>query len=388
MLLAKLFVKNYQDVENPSVRTAYGKLSGIVGILCNVLLFAGKIAIGLLSGSVSIQADAFNNLSDASSSIISLLGFKMASRPADQDHPYGHARYEYLSGLFVALFILVVGIELFLSSFDKILHPVEVEFSVWVVIVLAFSILVKLWMMFFNFRMGKKISSGALLATSADSRNDVISTSAVLIAALISRFTALNLDGWMGVAVALFILLSGFGLVKDTIDPLLGKAPDPETVRYIEQKIMSYDGVLGMHDLMVHDYGPGRQFASAHVEMSYKADIFDSHELLDTIERDFLKEGYRMVLHLDPIVTDDPHLAEVKSALGELLKGIDETYRFHDLRMVPGKNRTNLVFDLVVPAGSKVDDVALKNRVQQEVTARFPNHFCVITVENGYVATE
>lgn len=388
MLLAKLFIKNYRDVENPAVRNAYGKLSGIVGIFCNLLLFAGKVTIGLLSGSVSIQADAFNNLSDASSSVISLLGFKMASRPADEEHPYGHARYEYLSGLFVALFVLVVGVELFLSSLDKILHPVEVDFSLWVVLVLVFSIVLKFWMMFFNYRMGKKISSGALLATSADSRNDVISTTAVLIAAIISHFTSLNLDGWMGIAVALFILLSGLGLVKDTVDPLLGRAPDPEVVRLIEKKIMSYDGVLGMHDLMVHDYGPGRQFASAHVEMSYKADIFESHEILDTIERDFLKDGYRMVLHLDPVVTDDPHLAEVKAALETIIEGIDKRYRFHDLRMVPGKNRTNLVFDLVVPAGGKLDEAKLKKRVSEEVAKRYPDHFCVITVENGYVTIE
>lgn len=388
MLLAKLFIKNYRDVENPAVRNAYGKLSGIVGIFCNLLLFAGKVTIGLLSGSVSIQADAFNNLSDASSSVISLLGFKMASRPADQEHPYGHARYEYLSGLFVALFVLVVGVELFMSSLDKILHPVEVDFSLWVVLVLVFSIVLKFWMMFFNYRMGKKISSGALLATSADSRNDVISTTAVLIAAIISHFTSLNLDGWMGIAVALFILLSGLGLVKDTVDPLLGRAPDPEVVRLIEKKIMSYDGVLGMHDLMVHDYGPGRQFVSAHVEMPYKADIFESHEILDTIERDFLKDGYRLVLHLDPVVTDDEHLTEVKGVLVSIIEGIDKRYRFHDLRMVPGKNRTNLVFDLVVPAGGKLDEAALKKRIREEVTKRYPDHFCVITVENGYVPME
>ena len=249
--LTNRFIKNSQHTQNPAVRTAYGKFSSCVGICCNAVLFLGKIIVGTLFGSVSITADAINNLSDASSSVISLLGFKMASKPADAEHPYGHGRYEYLSGLMVAVLILVIGVELLRSSLDKILNPAAVEFS-WIAIsVLVFSILLKLWMALFNRRIGKKIDSQTLIATAADSRNDVITTAAVLVAALVSHYAGVELDGWMGLAVALFILYSGFGLIKDTLNPLLGKAPDPTLVEHIRKKIMSYPGVLGTHDLMI-----------------------------------------------------------------------------------------------------------------------------------------
>ena len=270
-LLIKRFIKDYENTQNSDVRTAYGKFSSIVGIVCNAILFISKLIVGTLSASVSITADAVNNLSDASSSIISLLGFKLASRPADEEHPYGHGRYEYLSGLMVAVLIMVIGVELFKSSLDKVLHPSAVEFS-WVTVgVLAFSILLKTWMALFNTKTGKMINSNTLIATAADSRNDVITTGAVLVAAILSHFIGFELDGWMGLGVAVFILYSGFGLVKDTLDPMLGKAPEDEQVEEIRQKILSYPGVLGTHDLMVHDYGPGRQFASVHVEIDRKS---------------------------------------------------------------------------------------------------------------------
>lgn len=287
--LVRLFVKNSRDTTDPAVRTAYGNLASWVGIFCNLLLCAGKFLAGTLSGSISIAADAVNNLSDASSSVVSLIGFKLGARPADDEHPYGHARFEYLAGLAVAVMVLVIGVELLKSSVDKILHPAAVTFSWVAMAVLAASIAVKLWMSLFNRTLGKRINSGSLIATAADSRNDVLTTSAVLVASLISHFANVELDGWMGAAVALFILYSGVGLIKDTIDPLLGLAPDPELVQHIHDKIMSYPGVLGTHDLMVHDYGPGRQFASVHVELAAEDDVMASHELIDDIERDFLK---------------------------------------------------------------------------------------------------
>ena len=293
--LIKKFIKDYENTEDLAVRAAYGKLSGLIGIFCNMLLFLGKFLVGTFSGSVSITADAVNNLSDAASSIISLVGFRLAERPADADHPYGHARYEYLSGLTVAVLILLIGFELLKNSLDKVLHPAVVEFQAMTAIVLIGSILVKLWMAALNYRMGKSIHSSTLEATAADSRNDVISTTAVLIAALLSHFFHVDLDGYMGIAVAAFILFSGVGLIKETLDPLLGKAPDPELVAQIEKKILSYPGVLGIHDLLIHDYGPGRLFASVHVEMSAEEDVLKSHDIIDTIEWDIERENHMLL---------------------------------------------------------------------------------------------
>lgn len=384
--LVKTFIRDYAHVQTPAVRTAYGKLSSTVGILCNLLLFLGKILVGTLSSSVSITADAVNNLSDASSSIISLLGFKMGSKPADREHPYGHARYEYLSGLMVALLILVIGVELFQSSLDKILHPSPVAFS-WVsVVVLAVSILVKLWMALFNRSMGRAISSQTLEATAADSRNDVISTTAVLAAALLSHFTSWELDGWMGLAVALFILYSGFGLVKDTLDPLLGKAPDPELVQGIQKKILSYPGVLGTHDLMIHDYGPGRQFGSVHVEMAAEEDVLASHDVIDNIERDFLEQEHlNLIVHLDPIVTADSSVSELRSWISQQVRTIHPDLTIHDLRIVPGPTHTNVIFDCVVPYGVGSNE-EIKEQISSLVRQQYPTYYCVITIDNSYAA--
>ncbi|MBQ9948112.1 MAG: cation transporter, partial [Oscillospiraceae bacterium] len=358
-VLVKLFVKNNKDIQNVKVRAAYGKLSGWVGIVCNILLCVGKFLAGFISGSVSITADAANNLSDASSSIINLLGFKLAEQSADDEHPYGHARYEYISGFIIAVLVIVIGFELLKSSIEKVVSPTAVEFS-WVSVgVLAASIIVKLWMMLFNKKIGKLINSQSLEATAADSRNDCISTLAVLAAALISHFTSVELDGWMGILVAAFILYSGAGLVKEAMSPLLGKAPDPELVEHIRDKVMSYEGVLGTHDLMVHDYGPGRIFASVHVEMAAEADVLESHDIIDNIERDFLGEGLNLVVHFDPIVTSDSAVGDTRREIAEIASKIDERLSIHDLRMVPGPTHTNVIFDCVVPHNFSMTDEEL-----------------------------
>ena len=386
-LLVKKFIKDYEKTSDMKVRGAYGKLAGWTGILCNLLLFAGKLIAGLLSGSVSVTADAVNNLSDASSSIISLLGFKMASKPADSEHPYGHARYEYLSGLLVALLILVIGVELLKSSIGEIIAPSGVDFSWLTFGILMASILVKLWMAMFNKKIGKIIDSQAIIATAADCRNDVISTLAVLAGNVIAVLTKVELDGWMGTAVALFILYSGVGLVKDTISPLLGSAPDPELVKMIEKKIMSYPHVMGTHDLMVHDYGPGRQFASVHVEMAAEDDVLESHDIIDNIERDFKEnEGIHMMIHYDPIVTKDEVVGNMRKWLSELVKSIDTVLTIHDLRIVPGKTHTNLIFDCVVPPEFGMTGNEVKDEIAKRVRSEYPDHFCVITIDESFVS--
>ena len=348
--LLRTFIKNSDRSEDPKVRAAIGILSGIVGIVCNVLLCGGKLAVGIATGSVSITADAMNNLSDATSSVVTMLGFRLAERPADGEHPFGHARYEYLSGLAVSALILIIGVELAKSSLDKVLHPAAVEFGWTTAAVLVGSILVKLWMSLFNTRLGKTIHSATLAATAADSRNDVITTSAVLLAALIEHFTAFRADGWMGLAVSCFILYSGVGLAKDTISPLLGENADPELREKIVDNIRACPKVLGFHDLMVHDYGPGQRFASIHVEMDRREDPMECHEIIDDLERECLKShGVHLVIHYDPIVTDDPELDGMHVRVEQLLHTYDIRLGVHDFRMVPGKGHVNLIFDVVLP---------------------------------------
>ena len=373
------------DTKDERVRSAYGKAASVMGIGANVLLFAGKLAVGLLSGSVAIMADAVNNLSDASSSIVSLLGFKLADRPADADHPYGHGRFEYLSGLMVAVMILVIGVELLKSSVEKILAPTPVEMSLVTALVLVGSIAVKLWMMAVNRSIGKKIDSKTLIATADDSRNDVISTSAVLVAMIIGHLTGWMLDGWMGAAVAVFILISGFGLVKDTIDPMLGSVPSREQVEAIRDRLMSYPGVLGMHDLMVHDYGPGRQFASVHLEMDAHEDPINSHDIIDGIERDFLtEEKLHLVVHYDPVATDDPRIAVMRSVIQKIAEGIDPAISIHDLRIVPGNTVTKVIFDCVLPYQTQLPEKEIQARIAGEVTRDYPGYECVITLEHSF----
>lgn len=367
-------------------RSAWGKAASVMGIGGNALLFAGKIAVGLVSGSVAITADAFNNLSDASSSIVSLLGFKMADKPADEEHPYGHGRYEYLSALMVAVMILVIGVELMKGSVEKILHPTPVAFSWPLMLVLVCSIAVKLWMSAFNRRIGRRIGSKTLMATADDSRNDVIATSVVLLATVAGHLTGFMLDGWLGAVVAAFILFSGFMLVKETIDPLLGGAVGAEQVERIRKKLMSYPGVLGTHDLIVHDYGPGRQFASVHIEMDAQRDPVESHDLIDNIERDFFtEEKLHLVIHYDPVALDDPRVQVMREFISGIAACIHPDMSIHDLRLVPGPTHVNVVFDCTVPYEVKLDGDDIKQRIARVVQAEYPNYYCVITLEHGFV---
>ena len=386
--LIRTFVPDAQDTASPAVRTRYGLVASVTCIVCNVLLCLGKGAVGLLAGSVSIVADAVNNLSDASSNVVSLLGFKLASRPADEDHPYGHGRYEYLAGLVVAVLVCAIGINLVMGSIEKIAHPEPTEFGPAVVAVLVLSMAVKLWMASFNRRLGRAISSETLEATAIDSRNDVIATAAVLASAVISRLTSFDLDGWAGLAVGGFILWSGIGLVREAVSPLLGKVPDPAYVEHIRDKIMGYPGVLGTHDLMVHDYGPGRQFASAHVEMAAEGDPLDQHDLLDNIEQDFKDdEGLVMTLHFDPIVTNDPQVQDMRHWIDLAVKGIDGRLSIHDLRCVPGPTHTNVIFDCVRPADCALTAPELRSRISALVRERYPHAICKITVDDSYVSS-
>jgi len=348
--LLRLFVPNSHLAEDPAVRSGIGKLSGTVGIVCNLLLAAGKLVIGFLSGSVAITADAMNNLSDAASSVVTLAGFKLAEKPADSEHPYGHARFEYLSGLAVAALILVIGFELAKTSVEKIIHPSAVSLSVPMLAVLCASIAVKLWLSVFNRHLGKHISSSTLLATATDSRNDVISTAAVLAAAVIEYFTQWKIDGFMGLGVAVFILYSGVTLGKDTISPLLGEAASPELRKLIVDLVNSDPRVLGYHDLMVHDYGPGQRFASIHVEMDQREDPLLCHEIIDDIERLCLeKHNIHLVIHYDPVVTGDAELEEMRNRVITILQGIDPRLSVHDFRMVKGTGHSNLIFDIALP---------------------------------------
>lgn len=368
-LLLRLFVKNYEQKDSSKVRAAVGKLSGFTGILCNALLFAGKLAVGVLSGSVSITADAMNNLSDAASSIVTLIGFRLAERPADEDHPYGHARYEYLSGLAVAALIVVIGFELAKSSVEKIIQPSPVMFTIPTVAVLVGSIAVKLWLSLFNRQLGKHIDSQTLLATAADSRNDVISTAAVLAAGIVEMFTSWKIDGFVGLAVALFILYSGAILGKETISPLLGETASPELRKLIIDTVEGSPLVLGYHDLMVHDYGPGQRFASLHVEMDQREDPLMCHELIDNMERTCLKlHNIHLVIHYDPVVVGDPATDEMRDFVSGVLAQADTRLTLHDFRMVRGKGHTNLIFDVAMPYDLKGQEKSIKKAVEKALT--------------------
>lgn len=363
-LLLRLFVP--ADLTSPKARTAAGVLSGCVGIACNLLLFLGKALVGLLTGSVSIAADAMNNLSDASGSIVTLIGFRMADKPADAHHPYGHARAEYLSGLVVAALILVIGLELGKSSLGKIFHPTPVEFS-WIAMgILAASICVKLWMYCFNRTIGRRIGSTALEATAADSRNDCLTTAAVAAAALVEHFLNLRVDGIMGLGVAVFILHSGWDLAKQTISPLLGETADSELRQKLLDYIAQQPKVLGYHDLMVHDYGPGQRFASLHVEMDYREDPLECHELIDDMERECLRShNVHLVIHYDPVVTDDPALTALRDRASALLKAQDPRLGLHDFRMTQGRQHVNLIFDVSLPTDLQGQEQAIQERVEQ-----------------------
>ena len=381
-LLLRLFVKDYQNTDAPRVRERYGLLAGFAGLLCNLLLFGAKLAIGLLSGSVAIQADAVNNLSDAASCLVTLLGFRHAAKPADREHPFGHARIEYLAGLSVAAMILLIGAELVKGSVSKILAPQPVDFSLAAAAVLLLSILVKLLMARLYADLGRRIGSQALAASAADSRNDVISTGAVLAASALSAATGLLLDGYAGLAVALFILYSGVGVAKDTIDPLLGEAPNEELVHAVGHVLRSDPAVLGMHDLLVHDYGPGRRFASVHVEMDHRMDPMLAHEHIDELERSVQRELHvELVIHYDPVVTDDPELTALHGRVQALVHEISPEMRLHDFRMVRGGNASNLIFDLVVPDAWLDKKAELTERLQQALSTPQKRYYVVLTLD-------
>ena len=386
-LLVRLFIGSGGDTEDPEIRGKYGTLAGIVGILCNVLLFAGKLVIGTISGSVSIRADAVNNLSDASSNIVTLVAFRLARKPEDAEHPYGHARIEYLSGLAVAamtiLLILLMGVELGKESIGKILHPEPVAFSWALVTVLVMSILIKLWMAVFNSSLGKKIKSTSLAATAADSRNDVITTGAVLLAAIVAKLTGLELDGYVGLLVAAFILWSGIGIAKDTISPLLGAPADPELTHLVKYEIQNYDPrILGVHDLMVHDYGPGQTFASIHVEVDRNEDVLEIHEMIDEAERMMLeRHRIHLTIHYDPVVTDDAQLQLIRQRVMEILAEINPGLTIHDFRMVEGNEHTNLIFDVVVPDQLRGREKGIQQTLEQKLQTPEKRYHTVITFD-------
>ena len=386
--LIRCFIKRPDDVKDAAVRTAYGNLASLVGMACNILLCIGKLLAGTLFGSIAIMADALNNLSDASSNVVSLIGFRLAAKAPDAEHPYGHARYEYLAGLVVSVTILAVGLSLLKESALKVLHPTPVAFSWLSIGVLAASILVKLWLSGFNRAVGKKINSETLMATAADSRNDVLTTGAVLLSTILCSLTGYGIiDGIMGVGVAAFILWSGWGLVMDTLSPLLGESPSPELVEHIERTVMSYPGVLGVHDLMVHDYGPGHQFASLHVEFPAETDPLTAHDVIDNIENDFLKKDrLQVTIHYDPIVTADASVGVLRARLKEHARQLDPQLSIHDLRIVPGDSHTNVLFDLVFPAGYTGDIDQMLAKMCQFVKEQDPKYCCVVKVEQSYAS--
>lgn len=385
-LLYDLFLK-HTDPSDPQDRARVGNLAGIVGIVCNVLLFAGKFIVGALSGSIAITADAFNNLSDAGSSAVSLAGFWLGAQEADREHPFGHARYEYLAGLAVCVMIVAIGLDLVKEGIRKILHPSMPDFGWPAVGVMLASILLKLWLSMFNQRLGKMIGSDTLKATAADARNDCISTGAVLAAACICHATKIMvIDGVAAVAVAMFIIYNGYGLLKDSLDPLLGRSPDPELVRLIEKTVLSYPNVLGMHDLLVHDYGPGHQFASLHIEFPAEMDALKAHDLIDSIERDFWnQQRLHVVIHYDPLAPAGDEAGELREYITEELKKYDERLSIHDLRVIPDEGHINVLFDLLLPAGYEGDQNELLSYTADKMKQKNRAYTCVIKIDQDYI---
>lgn len=384
--LARVFIRHRDTLSPSALRQAYGQLCGAVGIGLNLLLFAGKLFAGTISGSIAITADAFNNLSDAGSSVVTLLGFRLAGRKPDPEHPFGHGRMEYISGLAVAGLILLMGVELGKSSLKKILSPEEIVSSPLVLAILAVSVAVKLYMFYYNRSIGRKIKSAAMSATATDSLSDAVSTTAVLMATLVGQLTGLNIDGWVGLLVALFILFSAYKAAKETLSPLLGQTPDPEFVERIEQIVLSYPEVLNVHDLIVHDYGPGRVMISLHAEVSADGDLLQLHDVIDNAEHRLKKElGCMAVIHMDPIITNDAHTDALRMAVAEKVKSIDPRLTIHDFRTVPGSTHTNLIFDVVVPYDVKLTADEVRRRIGALVKELDENYFAVVQVDNSYV---
>jgi cation diffusion facilitator family transporter len=389
-LLVKLFVKNKERVEDQTVRTSYGILSSIVGMICNLILFTVKLVVGWVINSISVTADAFNNLSDAASSIISFFGVKLASRPADKEHPFGHGRFEYIAALAVAFLILQVGFTLFKSSITKVFHPELVDFNLILTAILCLSVLLKVWMALFNRKLGNRINSTVMKATSADSLGDVMVTSATIISTVIAGLTGWRIDGYMGLVVSIFVMIAGFRIAKDTLEPLLGQAIDREVYEKIKNIVESYDGIIGSHDLIIHSYGPTHRMATIHAEVPNDIDFEKAHETIDRIERDVLRKlDIFLVIHMDPIEVNNTMVLEKRDIVIGIIRELEPKSTIHDFRIVNGELQINLIFDLVIPYSySKVDEQKLLSRIVEEVRKQDSRYNCVITLENSYVAEE
>lgn len=388
--LVRHFIKDYHKTEELNVRTQYGTLAGVVGIICNALLFAVKAAVGIAMHSISVTADAFNNLSDAASSVIGLVGVKLAGKPADKEHPFGHGRMEYITALVVSFLVIEVGLTFFKDAFSRIWNPQKLEFQFISVLILVLSIGVKLWMSLFNRKLGKRIDSKVMLATAADAVGDVITTSATVISLLFFYFTGINIDGVIGVCVSLVVIWAGIGIAKDTLKPLLGEPTSSADYEKITRFVESYDGIIGSHDLIVHNYGPGRNMASIHAEVPNDVDIEESHEIIDRIERDAISQiGVFLVIHMDPVETKNERILEIRKQVEASINEIDPDVTIHDLRVVEGKERINLIFDMVVPfAYSREEQKELERKVRSYLSERDSRYQCVITVEQSFVAQE
>ena len=386
-ILAKFFIKDNKNVSNPKVRQAYGLLCGALGIFLNVLLFAGKFIAGTISNSIAITADAFNNLSDAGSSLVTLLGFKLSAAKPDPEHPFGHGRIEYISGLIVSAAILLMAYELIRDSIDKIINPASIEFSILSIVILIVSIIVKLYMAYYNKTIGNKINSAAMTATSFDSLSDSVATTVVLIATLVSHFFGIKIDGYCGVLVGLFIFYAGYNAAKETLGPLLGQPPEAEFVKQVEKIVMSYEPVFGIHDMVVHDYGPGRLMISLHAEVPAENDILEIHDVIDNIEQTLQKElNCASVIHMDPVVTKDERVTKLKEATYSIINEIDPEIKMHDFRVVLGPTHNNLIFDVLVPFKYKLSDDELKLKISEEISKKIGNNnFAVICIDKAYV---
>ena len=384
-LLLRRFVRGYQDVEQPQVREGYGTLSGVVGIILNLLICLGKFLAGSITGALSVTADAFNNLSDAATSLVTLFGFRLAGRKADGDHPFGHGRYEYLAGLAVSVAILLVGLELARSAIGKILHPEMVEFSLLSVSILCASIAVKLWMYLFNKNLSRRIDSAAMAATAADSLSDCVATGAVLLGLLVGHFAQVAIDGWVGVLVAAFVLRAGWDSAKRTLDPLLGQAPDPALVKGIEETVVAHPEIPGIHDLVVHDYGPGHVMVTLHAEVSSDADISETHDLIDRVELELRAKFHILAtIHMDPIVTNDAHVAEMRQTMLDLARKIHPDVTIHDFRMTEGPTHTNLIFDMVLPHSCPMSDEEARREIFRLAREADPKYITVVQIDHPY----
>ncbi len=385
-ILSKIFIDNKNITDENEKRNIFGTLCGAMGIVLNIILFAIKYFAGIISGSIAVTADAFNNLSDAGSSVITLVGIRMASKKPDRDHPFGHGRMEYLSGLAVSVIIILVGAELFRSSVDKIMNPSEVDTSLVAIVILIVSIAVKCYMFFYNRSIGKKINSAGMKATALDCIGDAVATGVVLVSTVISHFTQLQIDGWCGLLVSLFIVYAGIRSVKETVNPLLGMPPEKEFLEQIEELAMSYDKIIGIHDLMVHDYGPGRVVVSLHAEVDGKEDIFELHDMIDNAERKLGDElGCIAVIHMDPIETDNEVTNEIKEKIAQAMVEFDEKITIHDLRVVPGTSHTNVIFDAVVPHEIKKTDMEISNEISNFISDRFTHYNAVVNIDRPFV---